>query len=349
VWTLKAIVWHKQASINEDDDPSGAVEGSSVRSWLITVLLCLATLAPPQRAGADPAENAPAAIAPPKIGGYLQARETWQSKVGLTSTLNRVRLSADGALPNRFSYRVMVELEAGGGARTSATPSLRDAYVRWTDRWLALQGGQFKTPFSRNYVTSLTVLETIDRPAVVDTLATRRDIGLMAEASAGQIATLSLGVFNGESQNIPANRDSTTLVVGRGVVRPISQIQLGASGAGYGSDSTRWGFEASIEQAGLVARGEWIAQHRRGIARDDRGWFVLGGARVLPWAQLVAMQEDLERPYLGFGARIRATTVGANLDLGASRTRLTLEYVARRSGATQASKRATVAQVQVRF
>ncbi|MBI1797452.1 MAG: hypothetical protein HYR74_10420 [Candidatus Eisenbacteria bacterium] len=315
---------------------------------IAVLALAVACLLLAQRARAEDAP-APAAIAPPRLGGYLQARETWQENVGLTSTLNRVRLSVEGALPNRFAYRVAVELEAGGGARTAATASLRDAYVRWTDAWLALEAGQFKTPFSRDYVTSLTTLETIDRPVVVDSLATKRDIGVMAEASAGNVATLSAGVFNGEGQNIPANRDSTVLWVGRGVVRPVSQVTLGASGAAYGSDSTHWGFEASVEQNGLIARGEWIAQHRRNVPFDDEGWFVVGAGRVLPWAQAFAMQEDLVRRHLGFGARVRATTVGANLDLGSGRTQLTVEYVARRSGATQASRRAALAQFQVKF
>jgi hypothetical protein len=71
--------------------------------------------------------------------------------------------------------------------------------------------------------------------------------------------------------------------------------------------------------------------------------------RVVPWAQLVAMQEDLLRPHLGFGARIRATTFEANLDLGASRTRLSLAYVARRAGPQQTSRSTGIAQLQVRF
>jgi len=39
----------------------------------------------------------------PRVGGYLQARETYQSKVGVTGSLNRARVSLDGALPQHFS------------------------------------------------------------------------------------------------------------------------------------------------------------------------------------------------------------------------------------------------------
>jgi hypothetical protein len=287
-------------------------------------------------------------IAPPKLGGYVQARGTWQERIGSTFSINRARLTGDGSLPNRFTYRFAIEFASGGSARTAATPSLRDAFIRWTRGAFAIQGGQFKTPFSRNFVTSLSLLETIDRPAVVDTLATRRDLGIMGEAL-WNLGTLSAGVFNGGGQNIPANGDSTTLIVARGTVRPIAPLSLGASGAAYGSDSTRWGLEASVEQKGWLARGEWIQQHRNHIADDDHGWFVLGAARVVPWLQLVVMQEDLLRPHLGFGARNRATTVETNVDLGASRTRLTVGYIARRSGPAQTSRSIGIAQLQVRF
>jgi phosphate-selective porin len=308
--------------------------------------------APPDTTPHVPAPSAAPAsptISPPKLTGYMQARATVEKEIGLTATLNRVRFGAEGSLPNRFAYRVMVEYEASGNARTAAGVSLRDAYIRWTRDGLAVQAGQFKTPFSRNFVTSLSLLETVDRPAVVDTLATKRDIGVMAEYLPRPEASLSLGVFNGEGQNLPANRDSTVLFVSRAVLRPMAQLSVGASGAAYESDSTRWGFEASYEEHGAIVRGEWIAQHRRSHGPNDEGWFVLGAMRVVPWVQLVVMQEDLIRSYIGPAARNRATTVGANLDLGAGRTRLTVEYVARRSGPAQTSRRQGIAQLQVRF
>ena len=60
-----------------------------------------------------------AAVPAPRLGGYIQFRETNVSPTGLTATLNRARLSADGTLPMRFSYRVLVEYQAASG-RTHA-------------------------------------------------------------------------------------------------------------------------------------------------------------------------------------------------------------------------------------
>lgn len=60
----------------------------------------------------------------------------------------------------------------------------------------------------------------------MDSLAPKRDIGLMTEVAFGTFGSLALGVFNGDGQNRPSNRDSSVLVVARATVRPISQLTL---------------------------------------------------------------------------------------------------------------------------
>src|SRR5690349_22165305 len=110
----------------------------------------------------------------PHVGGYLQARETYQSDVGLTASVNRARVSVDGAPPQHLSYRLLVEYEANGTATTAASVSLRDAYIRWQSAAVSVTAGQFKTPFSREFITSITALETADRATVVDSLAPKR-------------------------------------------------------------------------------------------------------------------------------------------------------------------------------
>lgn len=70
----------------------------------------------------------------PRVGGYIQAHEVAQEQVGLTTALNRARLSIDGSLPSRFTYRALIEMEAFAGARNAATVSLREAIVKWIPR-----------------------------------------------------------------------------------------------------------------------------------------------------------------------------------------------------------------------
>ncbi|HKQ56879.1 MAG TPA: porin [Candidatus Eisenbacteria bacterium] len=289
--------------------------------------------------------------APPRVGGYVQLRETAQEGVGLTAALNRARFSIDGPLPSRFSYRLLVETEASTGRLTAAAVSLREAIIRWAPGSFAVTAGQFKTPFSREYLLPVPVLETPDFAAVVDSLSPKYDVGVMGEYAWGPWATAFLGVFNGEGQNATANRDSTVMWVGRLVVRPIAQLAVGGSATRDGPDSLRWGAEAQVEERGVIVRGEYIARHRRGRAtdRDDAGWYVLGVYRVVPQAQLLVRQEDFLRPSIGLSRRVRGTTVGTIIEIVPNRVRLLVDGVRRTSGASHTRTTTFVAQAQVRF
>ncbi|NOT33159.1 MAG: hypothetical protein HOP12_03215 [Candidatus Eisenbacteria bacterium] len=287
----------------------------------------------------------------PRIGGYIQLREVAQERVGLTASLNRARISVDGNAASGFSYRLLAEFEASAGARNPAMVSLREAIVRWSRGSFGLTAGQFKTPFSREYLLPVPVLETPDFAAVVDSLAPRCDVGLMGEYAFGPFATLSLGVFNGEGQNAIANRDSLVLAVARIVARPVAQVGLGASFARDGPDSLRWGIEANIEQQGGLLRGEYILRHRRGRAhdRDDFGWYLLAAYRVVPQLQLVARAERFERPAFGPTRRVEAATLGGIVELVPNRIRLLVDGVRRRTGAQRNRSDVLIAQLQARF
>ena len=108
----------------------------------------LASAPTPVAVAAAPTSGLPA----PRLGGYLQAREIAQQHVGLTAVLNRARFSIDGALPSRFAYRMLVETEASAGAKAPATVSLREAVVKWSPAPFAVTAGEFKTPFTREYL-----------------------------------------------------------------------------------------------------------------------------------------------------------------------------------------------------
>jgi len=319
---------------------------------MLPVLALAAALAADTAAAVPAATAAPATIAavaaaPPRLSGYVQVRSVYQTHAGITNSLNRARLGADGALPQHVSYRVLVEYESAvSGA--AATVALRDAYMKWTHGPLAVTAGQFKTPFSRDYVTSLTVIETADRPSVVDSLAPKRDIGAMLQYD-HPWASAYVGLFNGEGQNVGTNRDSVNLLVSRVLAHPLPGVDLGASGAWNGRRTQRYGLEASAEWRGATLRGEWIGQRRPGAKPDDQGWFALAAYRVLPWLQPKLQQEDFLRPALGARRRMGATTAGVNLDLPGGRNRIILEYVGRRTGSPFVTRDQALAQWQVRF
>jgi hypothetical protein len=285
----------------------------------------------------------------PRVGGYLQARETYQSNIGLTASINRARVSLDGGLPQHFSYRVLVEYEANGTATTAASVSLRDAYIRWQSEAFTFTAGQFKIPFSREFITSITTIETADRATVVDSLAPKRDIGIMGEWRISTLATVSLGAYNGDGQNKPANHDSTLMVAGRLSLRPVAYLTVAAEVARYNRDSTRYGADGSVEWRGFILRGEYIAQQRRLKRPVDWGFFGLASYRATPWLQLVLKRERFQRPAIGSALYTAATTGGVNVDLPGGRTRIMADYVARRIAFPGTATRTLITQLQVRF
>ena len=285
-----------------------------------------------------------------KWSGYVQARETYQDNVGLTGSINRARLAASGSATGSITWRVQGEFRTGNVGTGKASVSLQDAYVRWTKESLGIQVGQFKTPFTREFITSLAEVETADRSTVVDSLAPKRDIGVMADYALGGRATLNLGLFNGEGQNVTANMDSSALGVARVSLRPVPYLVLGTNIARYFRDSTRYGVDASWESPWVILRAEYVGQHRDQGADDDQGWYALAAAPLRPWLQPIAKYEWFNRPSITTDAqKNRAWTLGANLYPWGRATRFTLEYLSRKVGQPGTRKSAVLAQAQVIF
>jgi Phosphate-selective porin O and P len=302
--------------------------------------------------GRDSSYQAPSPSGGPtvKVGGYIQARETWQEAGNtLTGTLNRARAYVEGNLTAGFTYRIMAEYEAGGNASTAASVSLRDAYIRWTRNDFVVWAGQFKTPFSPEFIMSITQVETADRGTVVDTLAPKRDIGVMAAYALRPYVTLATGFFNGEGQNRVINVDSANMVVARATVRPIPFLTFGGNVARYTSDSTRWGFDAQLEYRGALVRAEYIWQDHHVSLPNDEGWYGLAAYRVLPWVQLVFRQEQFARDAISLDRREVATTGGVNVEFAAARVRLLANYVSRKIGEPGVRNSTVIGQAQVRF
>lgn len=310
--------------------------------------LCCSTLG--LLAQGTPAPAAAPASSGVKLSGYLQARETWQKDVGLTGTINRARLTAAGGISTDFTWRIQGEFRTGSVGTGKASVGLTDAYLRWTHRDLGIQAGQFKTPFTREYYTSLADLETADRSTVVDSLAPKRDIGVMADYSVAGKATFYAGVFNGEGTNITANKDSSVLGVARVVVRPIPEVSLGADVAAYFGDSTRYSFDANYEGPRLTVRGEYAAQSRDSLGgKSDHGWFGLAGYRVVPAVMLVGKYEDFRRDEISLQQRNKAWTAAVNIFLHGSAAKLTLEYISRKIGDPGTRKGLLLTQLQLRY
>jgi hypothetical protein len=280
---------------------------SPALAGLVLALLVQAPLAgqyPPTTPSQAPAPS------PVKLSGYIQAREVYQSEIGLTSSINRARLSASGGIVEAVTWRIQGEFRTGSVGTGRASVSLQDAYIRYNPGTWAVQAGQFKTPFTREFITSLADIETADRATVVDSIAPKRDIGLMGEYTYRRFS-LWVGVFNGEGQNVTANTDSTVLGVARLAVRLLPQLSFAVNGARYFGDSTRYGVDAAYEDARFAVKGEYLGQTRdEASGSDDWGWYGLGAVYVISTVQAVAKYEEFGRPAVTTSVKSRAWTAG---------------------------------------
>jgi hypothetical protein len=292
-----------------------------------------------------------AAVPPPivRVGGYLQARETYESGVGLTGSINRARLVVSGTIVPAVSWRISGEFRTGG-AMNRATVSLQDAVIRYVpDPW-SFHVGQFKTPFTREFLTSIADLESADRSAVVDTLAPKRDIGIMGEYALRSAVTATVGLFGGDGQNTTVNRDSTLLAVVRVSVRPAKHVGIGANIARYFGDSTRYGVDANYHDSTLTVRAEFVSQTRdAGAGPADKGWYGLIGGFLVRQIQLVGKYEYFDQPGVANSLTQRAWTAAANLYPWNADVRLTLEYISRQHTRGTPWQGMGLAQVQVKF
>ena len=324
-----------------------------MHSSRLVLAVCLSCFAAWRGAQAQNPPPPPAAAASPapsvRFTGYLQGRETYRDGVGLTGSLNRARLAAYGSAAKDVTWRIQGEFRTGSVGTGKASVSLQDAYIRYKPGQFGIQVGQFKTPFTREFITSLADVETADRSTVVDSIAPKRDIGIMADYAFGPTATVTLGVFNGEGQNVTANTDSTLLWVGRATARPMPYLSLGVNVARYGSDSTRYWVDGSVEYMGAALKAEYIGQDRDGGGLDDKGWYAQATYRVLPWVQLVLKQEDFRRSAVSDALRNRATTGGVNVEFGAGKVRLLADYVSRKIGTPGTRRGMLIGQAQVKF
>jgi phosphate-selective porin len=289
------------------------------------------------------------APSPVKLSGYIQAREVYQNEVGLTGSINRARLTASGGVIEGVTWRVQGEFRTGSVGTGRASVSLQDAYLRYNPGSWAVQVGQFKTPFTREFITSLADIETADRATAVDSFAPKRDIGLLGEYTHRRVSVWA-GVFNGEGQNVTANTDSTLLGVGRLAVRLLPHLALGVNGAWYFGDSTRYGVDAAYEDDRFALRGEFLGQRRdEASSPDDWGWYGLGAVYVVPAVQAVGKYEEFGRPAVTTAMKNQAWTAGVNVYPGGRNLRLTFDYVSRSTGVPGSRKGRALAQVQAKF
>jgi hypothetical protein len=222
-----------------------------------------------------------------------------------------------------------LQLDGAATGRTSGdtVPAivLTDAYVQLAPpessgraRALhpALIVGQFKTPFSLEFLTSFSQLQTANRSQAVDRHATRRDIGLLGQIALAHAVTVTGAVVNGEGSNRLVNSDGREMAVGRVTAFPLARLGLSVKYLGQGGDH-RWGYDGRWMGHGAIVEAEFLARRGplgAGVSTDASGGYVLASCKAAPWLRPVLKWERL-REARTTGAtttvsRLTYTTVG---------------------------------------
>lgn len=92
---------------------------------------------------------------------------------------------------------------------------LLDLFAEWHfDERLRIRAGQFRTPFSRTFITALASQQLTERGLVVDRFNIGRDTGVMASGElVSGLFHYDLGIFNGAGINdLSGERDAPTVV-----------------------------------------------------------------------------------------------------------------------------------------
>lgn len=122
-----------------------------------------------------------------KVGGYIQPQfQAVENGISNFKT-RRARIKVSGEFDKGISYLMIVD--------AAVTSILCEVYIEMKSLpGIDLCVGQFKTPFSYEYLTSSAKLDTIEYSACVDNLGSKYDIGLQVqgkEIPKGKLITIN--------------------------------------------------------------------------------------------------------------------------------------------------------------
>ncbi|MGI8497880.1 MAG: hypothetical protein ACR2OG_09915 [Gemmatimonadaceae bacterium] len=355
---------------------------SAVLSLLITGLLTASRLG----AQGPPAPSYPLAPSPvldmrsfpatPALSGYLSERTTRRND-STGFLLNRARITVQAGPRSFLGIKLQGDFSGAqtGRLRSDSTVSgftLTDAYVELVPPpdaapagsllallRPALVVGQFKMPFSLEYVTPFGLLKTANRSQVVDRITPKRDIGAMSQISFSRYATLAAAAVNGEGANATANPDAHQLVLSRLVITPTRCLEVAGKIANESADHV-WGYDTRLLWRGLTLEGESIYRKRpvsATTALDAGGGYALIGYRILPWLEPVYKYDR----YWDTRTTVRGTTTtiasssstwnvfGVNLSSAQQSIRLQLDWQRRSERPTPGRTDEYIAQVIANF
>ncbi len=150
-------------------------------------------------------------------------------------TLSNMRLRLLGNLDENFNYFFQ--------ASFIVSPLLLDASIgyKFSDAF-RLNAGQFKAPFSKEFLTYAANIDFVNRARATALLSPRRDIGLeLSGKFASNLIEYKAGIFNGNGPNNVFNDNNSFLYVARIAASPHTdnnRYEFGLN-AGYSNNSNQ--------------------------------------------------------------------------------------------------------------
>lgn len=264
----------------------------------------------------------------PKIAGLVNLRHQYstEDKSYLSGRngfdVRRVYLDLRGYATKELSYRI--EIDFGG------TPRILDAYAEWKPaKFIGLQAGQFKLPFSLENPYSPTALETADNSQVIQALVTDiagnknngRDIGIALNGNlfnkkGYNLIDYKVGLFNGNIINSLDN-NTTKDVVGSILINPFKSLSIGASyyTGKFGVDSTKYtrnriAYSIKYDDGKLLFRSEYLTGTTN--TKDAKGYYVVAAYYVTKHLQPVLKYDYYQSDLAKVSTPITNYLVGLN-------------------------------------
>jgi hypothetical protein len=289
-----------------------------------------------------------------QLSGYTQLGYVYASPGTSTFLIRRARLSFSGEIIKHLRFRLQID-----GIKN---PVLVDAYIDVDfKRYLAFQVGQFYVPFGLESCYSDSLLDTILRAQVSDSLAPGRDIqsqgrdiGVQASGNYS-IFEYYAGIFNGSG----INKADTNKAKDYGlklVLHPTKYLALGGS-LYEGSYSAaqedpavardRAGLHANLTVGQFSLTAEYISGKDGDIPKS--GWYIKGLYNVIPKKLQGVARWDSYDPNTDIPSnRSGRLTLGGNW-LFTDKTKLLINYQHDWIVGTGATSWSLLAQFQIGF
>jgi len=231
------------------------------------------------------------------ISGYIQGRYNAYEFSGTTDefTTKRAVIGLSGKVVDNVLFKAEIDT-------AKDNKLLNDAWIKLTYLPKAnITVGQFKIPYSEEYLTSSSAIDTIERSLPVDSMATEFDRGIMVDANLFEKRFYyGVALVNGTGKNT-SDDNSSKDVIGRIVLTPFANEKDSAlSGLKFGLnyqtgtqnkytnrtrgyDRTRYGALVKYEIKNFKIQTEYLKQdynHNPDATKPDaeiesNGWYAL--------------------------------------------------------------------------